>query len=119
MACEITIPDIPVSVSLPNGSDLLMFHLLDGTTVVRSWSTIALGIAPDDVEFRVTASGGLINNGETVFTIPAVAGHRCRVIRGGVPQYKIRSEYSQDVGTGEFTISPAATTGEDFIFQPY
>lgn len=120
--CEQEILDIPLTPSAPDGDDLVMFTLPDGTTVTRKWSTVANSAAPDDIQEFVTASGGSINNGDTNKTYSQYVGRRVRFFRGGLKQGTVAgtgSYYAFNIGSGQFTFTPAAVTGELFQFESY
>lgn len=72
--------------------------------------------APTPYQFLVDGSS-FIANGESSKTITAFIGFNLLFSRGGIPQSTINTEssyYSWNRTTGEFTCSPAATTGELF-----
>lgn len=118
MACELNILDIPLSASAPNPTDVVIFTLADGTSVIRTWSAIMSGSVPDDVEVQVTASGGTLNNGATGITLAQFIGKRARLIRNNVPQHVARGEFTFNTTTGAFTF-PIVTTGEVLLFMAY
>lgn len=122
-ACEVTIHEIPVSLSSPNSDDLVMFTLDDGTTVMRYWSNILNGSVPDDEEYVVAASGGTINNGDDYFILPTFVNKRVRVYRNGVKQGTTAvaggSYYSFDPATARFDVVPAASTDDLFQIESY
>jgi hypothetical protein len=123
MACEQNLFDlVPVSPSAPAPTDYVIFTLLDGTSVLRAWSTVVGSATPPDEEHLVAASGGDINNADTFFIRPAFIGARVRLYRNGTKLGTINNGgyyYSFTAGTGRFDIVPAAQTGEIFQIEAY
>jgi hypothetical protein len=122
MACDINVLDIPVSPSVPASTDYVIFTLADGTSVLRAWNNVLTGLIPNDEEILVTASGGIVNNGDTFFIRPAFIGKRVRLWRNSIKQGTINaggSYYTFTPSTGRFDIVPAATTGEDLMIEAY
>lgn len=122
MACDQNVLDIPVSPSVPDGTDYLIFTKADGTSVLRVWNNVLTGLIPNDEEILVTLSGGAINNGDTFFIRPAFIGKRVRLWRNNIKQGTINtggSYYTFTPGTGRFDIVPAASTDETFQIEAY
>lgn len=122
--CELNVLDIPVSPSLPAATDYVMFHLADGTTVIRTWSQIkaTLSGVPDDAEFETQASGSNINNvinGNSQIILTNFVGSRIRVHRGSVPQSTMQGQYTWNKITGELTVTPAPVSGEFWKIEAY
>jgi hypothetical protein len=122
MACEQNILEVPVSPSLPALTDLILFTLPDGTSILRTWAQ-CLQVLPTDVEVVVAASGGEINNGDETFTVAEQAGLRVRMIRNGIVQGRTPNAtgyyYDFDITTGTYTFVPVAATEDFFQFTTY
>lgn len=122
MSCELHVKDIPVTVSVPGGSELVMFTTPAGTTVLRTWASIVAGLYPPDFEGFVVASGSNTNqvvNGNGIVILTNFIGRRIRVYRGSVPQSALLGQFTWNPGTGELTLVPVPSTGEHFQIQAY
>jgi hypothetical protein len=119
--CQQNVLDVPVTPSVAAPTDYVMGHLPDGSTFLRPWAQWAQTV-PEDVEMTVTESGGDVNNGDDSVTIEAFKGWRTRLYRNGLPQAKDTSQptyFSFDPLTGEYSFTPALSTGEFLQFQAY
>jgi hypothetical protein len=125
MPCEKNLFDAaPVSLTPPDDDDYLLFALPDKTFVWRSWGIVKQGLVPEDFEQVVVDgnSADVINTGDGGITLNDFAGHRVRLIRGGIPQPKdpaLGYYYTWDIGTGAMAWSPAAQKGELFQIIAY
>lgn len=123
-ACELNINNVPVSPSVPAGTDKVLFTLLDGTSVLRSWSNVlsALSAVPNDQEYVTLASGSnnnnFIDNNSTVI-LSTFIGRRIRVYRGSVPQSALQGQFTWTANTGTLTVTPAPVTPEIWQIQAY
>ncbi len=75
---------------------------------------------PNPYDFEVTGSS-LMVNGQSTITLSAFIGFNVLFVRNGIPQSTINtggSYYSWVKATGLFTISPAASLGEQFQIYP-
>jgi hypothetical protein len=126
MACELDIIDVPVSGSTPAATDLVLFTLADGTSVLRPFSVFQSGVVPNDAEYQATASGGTTNNvqsGLNQFTLTNFINRRVRLFRQGIKQTTIvqtdGSYFTFNSTTGTFTVVPVPSTGEIFQIEAY
>ncbi len=127
--CEKNVLEIPLSASTPAASDVVIFTLADGTSVIRPWSAFSGALVPVDWEYRVVLSGGLLNNGDSSIALdgtggkPNFVGRRIRLIRGSIPQTTIAVtgglSYSWNSTTGVLTFVPAVSTDEIIQVQAY
>ena len=121
-SCDQNVLDIPLTPTAPDADDAQMFHLPDGTTVLRLWSTIIAGLVPPDKEIEVTASGGDINNGDTTKIFSDLIGRRIRLYRNYKKEGTINrggSFYAFNPVTGAVSWTPAAATEELFQIECY
>jgi hypothetical protein len=122
-SCEKNILDAAeVTPTLPDSDDLVLFTLPDGTSVFRAWSTINAGLVPPDEEIVVTASGGIINHGDSAKVFSGLIGRRIRLFRNRMKESTINqggSYYSFNAVTGQVSWVPAATTLELFQIECY
>ena len=122
-SCEKNILEIPLTASAPDADDVIIFMLPDGTSVLRSWSTISAGLVPNDKEIVITATGGDINNGDTSKVFADLMGRRIRFFRNKQKESLASigggSSYSWNSGTGTLSFSPAASTDELFQVEAY
>lgn len=122
-SCEKNVLDaVPLTPTLPDADDAVIFTLPDGTSVLRAWSTISAGLVPPDKEIEVTASGGTINNGDNAKIFSDLIGRRIRFYRNNIKQSTINqgaSYFSFNPVTGQVSWVPAAATLELFQFEAY
>jgi hypothetical protein len=121
-ACEQNVLDIPLSPTMPDADDVVIYTLPDGTSVLRTWATIIAGLVPPDKEIEVTASGGDINNGDTTKVFSDLIGRRIRFFRNLLKQSTVNqggSYFSWNSATGTLTVVPAAVTLELFQIECY
>lgn len=79
------------------------------------------GATPNPIEFEVTGSSYMIN-GQSTITIDQYVGYNLLFVRNNIPQSIINmggSYFSWNKVTGQFTCSPAASTGELFQLYPF
>jgi hypothetical protein len=88
--------------------------------------TTSLGsLWPDDLYFVVPASGGILNDGDAVFTLPTrFRNWKIRVVRNNIPndfQQQVLGDpyFDVDITLNEVTIVPAASLGDKFMIQAY
>jgi hypothetical protein len=120
--CEKNVLEIPLSPTLPDSDDVVIFTLPDGTSVLRTWSVIMGGIVPPDKEIVVTASGGDINNGDNAKIFSDLIGRRIRLFRNLMKESTINrggSYYSFNSATGQVSWVPDASTDELFQIECY
>lgn len=120
--CEKHILEIPLSGSLPNPTDKVIFTLVDGTSVIRTWATILGSISPNDIEFKVGATG-YPGDGATSYQANLLKNKRIRLFRNSQKQTTISNAggftYSFVQVTGTITFIPAVTLGEIIQIEPY
>jgi hypothetical protein len=79
------------------------------------------GATPNPIEFEVD-NNSFITNGQSSVSIPTFIGYNLLFVRNNVPQSIVDmggSYFSWNKVTGQFTCSPAATTGELFQLYPF
>lgn len=123
-SCQKDILQIPLSPSAPAPTDVVMFTLQDGTTVIRQWSTIAGNLTglPDDEEFTTLPGGSNTDNfinGNSQIFLTNFIGKRIRVNRGSVPQSILQGQYTWNKLTAELNVTPSPVTGEIWQIQAY
>lgn len=81
---------------------------------------------PDDLYFKVPASGGsYVNNGGNIISLPSTfSGWLVRVVRNNVPldygEITVGDSYfTQDIALNKIGLSMDAVTGEKFMIQAY
>lgn len=121
--CEKNILELPVSASIPSNTDVVIFTLADGTSVIRTWATILGGIIPNDIALKVDAGGSNPVAGDTTYTNTALIGKRIRLFRQGLKQGTTDPGggyyYSFNNSTGTITPSPAFQADEVFSIEIY
>ncbi|MBL7738723.1 MAG: hypothetical protein JNK14_05850 [Chitinophagaceae bacterium] len=117
--CDKNILEIPVSGSIPNDTDVIIFTLADGTSVIKTWATIKGAITPNDIEFKVGAGGGAPNDGDTTYTNTALIGKRVRVFRHFIkqPTTDFGGGYYYSFNNVTGTITPAPVFADDEVWQ--
>lgn len=121
--CEKNILEVPVSASIPANTDVVIFTLADGTSVIRTWATILGGITPNSIQLFVDGGGSNPVAGDPSYTNTALIGKRVTVSRQGLEQPTQDPGggyyYSFDNSTGTITPSPAFQAGEYWIIKVY
>lgn len=121
-SCEKNILEIPVSPTAPSGTDYQMWHLPDGTTVLRQHSTAAGSGLPDDDEYTTLETGSNTDNfvnGNNEIFLTNFVGKRIRVYRSSVLQSVVQGQITWNKPQGLLIVSPAPVTGEIWQIQAY
>jgi hypothetical protein len=122
LACEKNILELPFSPSLPADTDVVIFTLADGSTVIRYWGTVKAAFMPLD-DLRLQVGGGGANDpadGATAVTLPGTwAGKRIRVQRGGPGAYQRFDAFTRTGGGFTMNDGDVLTTGEWLIIENY
>ena len=121
--CQQNVNAVPLSASIPEGTDTVLFHLPDGTTVRRLWSVILGNILPDDLEIQV----GIDPEGPVpdtyTWTHPALLGKRFRLYRSGRRESRKGDEneqkYAYDASTNTVTVNVAWGIKENIAVEFY
>lgn len=133
--CSIEISSLPLISTCPQDESWLFggnFPGGQGSSLYGrvSWERIKDCIAaannpPDDIYFVVAASGGLINPGGQVFTLPSTfQDWKIRLVRNNIPtdfEEQISGDpyFTYDVSTRVVTIVPDASLQDKFMVQAY
>jgi hypothetical protein len=119
--CESNILDLPLRITAPAATDVVIITHSDGTSEIVAWATLIAAIAPTDVEFRVGETD-YPEDGDSTMTLASNI-NRIRVIRGHVPQATINDGggyyYSFNPTTKLLTFHPNLTDEELIQIQPY
>lgn len=122
LLCHQNVLEIPLSTSLPNPTDSVIFTFTDGLSVRRTWATILGGLTPNDIEFKVGASG-YPGDGSTSYTSALLRNRRVRVYRNSQKQSKLSNAggflYAFNPVTGTITFTPALTQDEIIQIEIY
>lgn len=122
--CDKNILDIPVSPSIPAPTDVVMFTLQDGTTVLRTWaSVLQLLSLPADIEFQIGITSGAPAVGTFTYTNSALIGKKVRLYREGRKMPTLgdstTSKYSFNSATGTVTVNDPWGDQEIINIEPY
>lgn len=120
--CEQNILDLPLRITPPATTDVIMITHTDGSTEIVAWSTILAWIAPTDIEFQV-GDVGYAQAGDATYQNDAFINRRVRVTRGHVLQSTLDdgsgNYYSFNSVTGTITIHPNFSDDEIIQIQAY
>lgn len=120
--CETNILDLPLRITCPALTDVIMITHSDGTTEIVTWGTLLGCISPTDIEFEVLAAGAPVGvipkDGDATYQNDEFIGRRVRVYRGAVRQSLIDRagyHYAFNSVSGIITFTPNLT--EDELIQ--
>lgn len=120
--CEKQILELQLSTSLPNPTDRVIFTLADGTSITRTWASILGSTSPNDIEFKVGATG-YPGDGATSFSSALLKNRRIRLFRNFTKGTKLANAggfiYSFNSPAGIVTFTPALTQDEIIQIEIY
>lgn len=120
--CEQNILDLPLRITAPATTDVIMITHSDGSTEIISWATLLVAFAPTDIEFQV-GDVGYAQDGDATYQNNAFINRRVRVIRNHIPQGTIDdgggNYYSFNSVTGTITFHPNLSDNELIQIQAY
>ena len=119
--CEQNILDLPLRITAPATTDVIIITHTDGSSEIVTWATLIAAIAPTDVEFQV-GDTDYPADGDSTMTLASNI-NRIRLIRGHVPQATINDGggyyYSFNPVTKLLTVFPNFSDEELIQIQPY
>lgn len=120
--CQTNILDLPLSVTAPLSTDVVMFTNTSGDTVIRTWGTVNAGTSPTDIEFEVGQGGGYPNTGDSTFQDDSMIGKRVRLFRNNIKQSladRSGYHYTFNSVSGTITFTPNLTDEELIQIEIY
>lgn len=120
--CQTNILDLPLRITAPASTDVIMITHSDGTTEIVTWATMQGAGTPTDVEFVVGGGGGYPDADAAIYQNDDFKGKRVRVFRNGAKQALTDRggyHYSFNSVSGTITFTPNLSTDEIIEIQSY